>query len=139
MEKKQFKPEHRKERRKMKLLTSELDEKVTFKLTANMLYPEYEWTVTWVILEASKEDIKNIDSKTHLISPHWYVLKKAKSIGSDMYVIPIAHAEDCISSIHDILERDLCPTITPAKLRYLYSKCDDSHKCKLTNLDEISF
>lgn len=123
----------------MKLLTSELDEEVTFKLTANMSYPEREWIVTWVILEASKEDIKNIDSKTHLISPHWYALKKAKSIGSDMYVIPIAHAEDCISSIHDILERDLCPAITPVELERLYGKCDELYKEKLIDLDKINF
>lgn len=123
----------------MKLLTSELDEKVTFKLTANMLYPEYEWTVTWVILEASKEDIESIYPKRSRIPQQWCALKKAKPIGSNMYVIPFTLIGDCKSSIYYIFENDMCPTITPVELKYLYSKCDDSYKGKLTDLDEIKF
>ena len=123
----------------MKLLTSVSDKDVTFKLTANMSYPEKEWTVTWVILEARKEDIASIYPKTTLIPQQWCALKKAKPIGSNMYVIPFTLIGDCKSSIYYIFENDMCPTITPVELKYLYEKCDNSYKHKLTNLDEISF
>lgn len=121
----------------MKLLTSELDKNVTFKLAANIMYPELQITVTWVMIEASENDIKEIYPNDVRISQSWLAIKKAKQVGDNIYVIPLVHVADCTTSIHDIFGRNFCPTITPVELKYLFEHCADSYKSRLFNLDNV--
>lgn len=121
----------------MKILTNPHDQNISFKLRLNTPYSEYEIVVTWVIIKAKKEEIKDIYPKDIQFSQSCRAIKKAKEIGKELYLVPLTTNADCTSSVDYILKYDLCPTITPIELNYLYQQCPDEHRNDLYDIKNI--